>query len=180
MKGAVFIALNEMIEKQFGMAVWESILDRAAPESEGIYASAGSYSDEEIGRLVGAAAEELKLPENTVTRLFGTYLFGELNSKFPIFASMHVNLFDFLKSIEGVIHKEVDKLYSDAALPEINCIVIEEKHLQMHYRSPRKLCFLAEGLILGAAQLFDQKIDLRQSQCTHDGGDACVIDVKLL
>ncbi|SMF54556.1 Haem-NO-binding [Alteromonadaceae bacterium Bs31] len=179
MKGAVFIAFNDMIEGLHGIEKWEAILNKAQPESEGIYASAGSYADEEIVQLVLAAADELDAPASDITRSFGKYLFGELNKKFPIFASLHDDLFSFLNSIESVIHKEVRKLYNDASLPKISCSKINNHHFRMTYESPRKMCALAEGLILGAAEHYQANASLSQPQCMHEGSDQCHIDIVI-
>ena len=179
MKGAVFIALNDMVEEAYGIKVWEEVLAQAKPESEGVYASAGSYKDEEIIALLVAFADVTDIDINEITRSFGNYLFKGLNSKFPIFANMYDNFFDFLCSIEGVIHKEVEKLYPNASLPKIQCVRATERHIQMLYSSPRKMCFLAEGLISGAAEHFKVHATINQSKCCHRNDDFCVIDIEL-
>lgn len=180
MKGAVFIALNDMVEETFSMKVWDAVLAKVKPKSEGIYISAASYDDQEIVDLVMSLSEEVDTDVNVLIRAFGQYLFRELNTKFPIFSEMHNNLFDLLSSIHGVIHKEVDKLYENASLPTIDCEVLNHNHLIMNYSSPRKLCQLAEGLIAGAAEFYSVTVDISQSQCEHDGADHCVIHVRMI
>ncbi|ABD83059.1 heme NO-binding domain-containing protein [Saccharophagus degradans] len=180
MKGAVLIALNDMVEEVFSMAVWDQVLAKVKPDSEGIYISAESYDDAEVVGLVVALSELTGVPVNELVRSFGTYLFHQLNSKFPIFCDLHTNIFDLLSSIHGVIHKEVDKLYSNASLPTINCTKLSDSHLQMRYYSPRKLCVLAEGLIIGAAEHYKADVSVSQCQCVHQGADECLIDVKII
>ncbi|WP_045857222.1 heme NO-binding domain-containing protein [Teredinibacter purpureus] len=180
MKGAVFIALNDMIEKNYGMQTWEAILEKVAPSSGGIYASAHSYEDSEMLTFVDVISEHLKLSKSDVKRAFGEYLFTELDSKFPVFRKVQPTFFSFLSSIEGVIHKEVEKLYHDAHLPQIRCTAVNNQHMQMYYTSPRKLCLLAEGLIYGAAKQYDVAIDIIQNTCMHTGEDHCLIDIRIL
>jgi len=48
--------------------------------------------------------------------------------------------------VDELIHVEVKKLYKDAQLPEFNYEDHIDDKLTMIYRSPRKLCFLSEGL----------------------------------
>jgi len=50
----------------------------------------------------------------------------------------------------------------------------------MYYTSPRKLCFLAEGLIEGAAEQFNTKYELSHTECMHDGADRCALKIKIL
>jgi hypothetical protein len=67
---------------------------------------------------------------------------------------------EFLKSIEDVIHKEVKKLYHNPNLPTLDWEQEDDRSLDLYYRSPRKLCGLAEGLIRGAAQRYEVEYNL--------------------
>lgn len=178
MKGAVFIALNDMVERHHGIDVWEEILARVQPECGGIYISTENYPDEDVVKYVGVISEKLNLPTTDVTRIFGRYLFDELNSKMSIFSKQSEGLFDFLDSIEKVVHKEVRKLYTSTSLPTIDCSIESESELIMNYSSERKLCYLAEGLISGAADYFGDTIELQHSACMHHGAKRCELVVK--
>ena len=176
MKGAVFIALNEMIENQYGIEVWEELLDEVNPQCGGVYTSVEDYPDEEIVAFVLAISAKLNLDTSLVTRIFGTHLFGELNSKYPVFTQTSENLFSFLESVENVIHKEVRKLFESANLPSIDT-KISDNYLDLTYSSPRKLCYLAEGLIFGAADYYSEKIQIDHTVCMHQGSDRCRIRI---
>lgn len=173
MKGIVFITINDMVEQKFGIETWEKILSKVDPECGGIYTSTQDYPDEDVVKFVLTISEELGVDPTEVTRSFGTFLFGELNKKYDIFTKLSSNLFDFLNSIEGVIHKEVRKLYENPHLPTIGCTPDSENSLVMRYESPRKLCYLAEGLIFGAAEHYNEKISLSHDKCLHKGDDHC-------
>lgn len=178
MKGAVFIALNEMIEERFDIETWESILAEVKPICEGIYTSTEDYPDAEMMRFVLCVSNKLKLPTSTVTRMFGQYLFLELNGTYPMFSKQSANLFEFLESIESVIHKEVKKLFDNPNLPTLGTD-INKNVLMMTYTSSRKLCFLAEGLIFGAAEYYNEKIHITHEICMHDGHDHCELKVTM-
>ncbi len=47
--------------------------------------------------------------------------------------------------------------------------------LELVYRSPRRLCWLAEGFMLGAADHYGEVVVLEQSSCLHLGDDCCRI-----
>ena len=177
MKGIVFIILNEMIEELHGIETWEKILTLAQPESGGIYIATENYPDEEMVAYVRTISSLLDLPSQVVTKLFGKHLFDELNSRYPMFAKNCEDFFVFLDSIENVIHKEVRKLYQQANLPTMNCTIVDKQNLILHYQSPRKLCYLAEGLIQGAADFYNENISLSHHQCMHDGADFCEMRV---
>jgi hypothetical protein len=50
----------------------------------------------------------------------------------------------------------------------------------MIYKSPRKLCQLAEGLISGSAKHFNQNYKMTHDPCMHNGSDHCALKVELL
>ena len=47
----------------------------------------------------------------------------------------------------------------------------------MIYRSQRKLCALAEGLIEGAAEQFGETVTIRHPQCMHRGDEHCRLEL---
>ena len=176
MKGAVFIALNEMIETQYGIETWDELLAIVQPENNGVYTAVEDYPDEDAVKFVIAISEKLGLHSSEVTRIFGEYLFSDLNSKHPIFSQISADLFEFLSSIESVIHKEVRKLFENPHLPSL-ATKIEGNCLTMRYESPRKLCYLAEGLIFGAANHYGESIYIEHDTCMHKGEEACILKV---
>ena len=48
----------------------------------------------------------------------------------------------------------------------------------MGYRSPRKLCSFAEGLLLGAADHYGEKLTIEQPLCMKRGDDRCVLEIE--
>ena len=173
MKGSIFIALNEMVEEVAGMAAWDAALSEVNPDSGGIYTSVDTYPDEELFALVDTLSSQLNIPFNDLVRMFGVNLFAFLNSRYPMYVESADSLFTFLESINNDIHKEVQILYPSAYLPAIDCKRISDLEVEMHYASRRKLCVLAEGLVMGAAKQFGKNINFKHELCMHDGNDHC-------
>ena len=177
MKGAVFIALNDFIESQFGMARWEAILDEAQPASGGVYTSIQNYDDAEIVALVHAICHQLNVSRSQALHLFGEYLFGVLNAKHPIFTSLQSDLFKFLATVESIVHTEVRKLFEGVYLPLLQPIELTADKIILRYESKRHMCELAEGLINGAAKFYGVNIAITQPYCYHHQHDHCLIEV---
>lgn len=173
MKGIVFTSFNEMIEEEMGITVWERILKEVNPDSLGIYTAVEDYDDQEIFDLVNALSEITKISVSDLVKYYGHYLFRVLIKKYPVFTENIDDYFEFLESIDGAIHKEVEKLYVNPNLPKLTCEKVDEKTLKMRYQSPRKLCHLAEGLIKGAAAHYSEEYLLNHNKCMHDGDDHC-------
>ncbi|QIZ76358.1 heme NO-binding domain-containing protein [Ferrimonas lipolytica] len=179
MKGAVFIAFNEMIESTAGIDTWEQLLQKVQPQSDGVYTSVESYPDEELFNLVQALSEISGIEVASLVEAFGRSLFKSLNDKYPQFTAQEETFFSFIKSIDGTIHKEVNKLYTNAHLPKIQCSNNNNDELLMLYNSPRKLCVLAEGLIAGAALHYKVDCTIEHQQCMHHGADECLILLRI-
>jgi len=176
MKGIVFNLLNDMVENKFGMATWDQIL--ASTGLDGVYVSVGTYPDEELLALVNAASSLTNTPPIDLVRSFGEFMIGGFKKNHSLFFDQHDNLRDFLLSVDQVIHVEVRKLHPEAILPEFQYDSSNKYELTMIYRSARKLCALAEGLILGAAREYDEPIQLSHETCMHHGAGSCELKVQ--
>lgn len=179
MKGEVFIAFNQMVEDNIGIDSWELLLEKVQPESKGIYTSVEAYADEELFAFVAALSEMTQTPQAQLIEAFGCYLFDALNNKHPIFTQQQPGFFGFIDSIDKVIHQEVKKLYDTENLPSLQCQGLSSSQLLVNYQSPRKLCFLAEGLIRGAAKHYQVDYSLDHRQCMHDGAESCEFLIAL-
>ena len=177
MKGVIFNVLEELVIETAGMAAWNNILEKTG--SDGIYTSGESYSDEELFALVGEICIALDMPAEKVVGIFGEYLFDQLDVRHPTFAANANDLKSFLISVDTVIHSEVLKLYTNPNLPRFEYQEKGENQLTMLYRSPRKLCILAEGLVRGAAKRFGNEISIDHPVCMHNGADHCQLDVSI-
>lgn len=180
MKGAVFIALNDFVETLYGIDRWEAILAEVNPKSGGIYTSVQNYDDAEMVALVHTICKQLGVTRAQALGIFGEYLFGVLNTKYPIFTSLQPDFFKFLACVESIVHTEVRKLFSDVKLPLIVPVETGEDKIVLRYESERQMCELAEGLIHGAAKFYDVNIKMGQACCYHQGDDHCLIEVMLV
>ena len=177
MKGVVFNILEDMVTEKGGLMMWQKVIDKAGVD--GGYTAVSTYNDDELFAIVGAVVEELERPAQTVISAFGTYMFGQLASRYPVFVDSCDDLFSFLESIDSVIHLEVRKLMTETNLPSIKCERIGDEQLVMDYRSPRRLCVLAEGLIYGAAEHYNTPIKIEHPVCMHRGSDHCDMRVNV-
>jgi hypothetical protein len=173
-KGVVFNLLEQLVARDFGEDTWDGLL--AASDLDGVYTSLGSYPDEDLMKLVSAATDALDMPADDVVRWFG-------RNALPLFAVHYPQLFEphdstrsFVLTLNDIIHPEVRKLYPGADVPEFD-FEVREGVLVMGYRSPRKLCSFAEGLLLGAADHYGEQVTIEQPSCMKRGDDQCVIEI---
>ena len=174
MKGVVFNLLEQLVARDYGEETWDALLD--ASELDGAYTSLGSYADGDLMKLVGAAAEELDMSPDQVVRWFG-------RNALPLFAMRYPQLFEphdctrsFVLTLNEIIHPEVRKLYPGADVPVFD-FATRNGGLVMGYRSPRKMCGFAEGLLHGAADHYKERLTIEQPQCMHRGDDRCLLEI---
>jgi hypothetical protein len=174
MKGVVFNLLERLVVRDFGEDTWDALLDTSG--LDGVYTSLGSYPDEDLAKLVSAASDALAMPADDVVVWLG-------RNALPLFADYYPQLFEphdsarpFVLTLNDIIHPEVRKLYPGADVPEFDFEVREEL-LVMGYRSPRKLCSFAVGLLLGAADHYGERVTIEQPLCMKRGDDRCVLEI---
>ncbi|WP_421795756.1 heme NO-binding domain-containing protein [Haliscomenobacter sp.] len=170
MKGIVFVHLLEMVEKEFGELLLESVIDHANTSTQGVFTSAGTYPSEDMQKLVGALSELTQLPPSALYQHYGRYLFSKLFESYPLFSSEVLNnAFSFLASIDDVIHAEVHKLYPDAELPRFITHHHDEVKMILEYSSSRRMSDLALGLIQGCLDHFNEDVAIQVVPLQADG-----------
>jgi len=181
MKGIVFTLFNDLVEEKFGLETWDKMLEETKPESNGVYNAGGTYPHQEMLSLVGSLSKFSGVPAGALVTAFGEYMFPFLAKRYPVFFSDDKDLKRFLLSIEKVVHVEVHKLYPNAELPRFEYEEGPNGELVMIYRSFRKMCPLAVGLINGASKHFNQPVAINHPICmNHDHSDHCRLEISFI
>lgn len=178
MKGSIFTGFAEFVEKEFGLTVWLQVVDNVDLPSGGEYLTTEIYDDAEFVALAKELSNVVNIPPEELYRRFGFYFFPILMG----LAFKHIehinNLFDFLIAVDNVIHIEVQKADPLAYTPTLLYDQPQDNVLVVRYVSSRKMCHFAEGLILGAAEHFNQPVTLSQSKCLCKGDEHCLIRIE--
>lgn len=180
MKGIVFTLLNELIEEKFGIEIWDEVVTENNLSSEGAYTSGDTYPESEFKKILKSLSKKTNISEVDLIHLFGQRMFHKLAERYPELVPNNLSLKNFLKTIDGIIHVEVLKLHPTAELPRFKYEDNAANELIMNYQSPRKLCALATGLILGSAEHYHEKVTISQPVCMLEGADHCELKIKFL
>ncbi|MGZ6752115.1 MAG: heme NO-binding domain-containing protein [Nocardioides sp.] len=115
----------------------------------------------------------------TSPRHLGRAALAGLAERYPHFFAPHTAVRPFLLTLNDVIHPEVRKLHADAEPPEFwfddGDGGPSGSTLLVHYRSTRRLCALADGMIQGAARHYGQEAVVEHRACVLEGDDHCVL-----
>jgi hypothetical protein len=172
MKGIIFNLLEEVVISNHGEDKWDQLLSTTA--LDGAYTSLGSYPDEQIVDLVGAASRLFGLTPFEVLRWFGAQAIPLLLGRYPRFFTSQPSTRPFVLSVNNIIHPEVRKIQPGADCPTFDFRNAPDGGLIMGYVSPRRLCALAQGFIEGAATHYGETVIFEHRECMHQGDNRCL------
>lgn len=181
MKGVILNLVEEAVVETHGEAVWDAVLGHAG--LEGAWTSLGTYPDDELPRLVAAGSELLGAEPERLARDLGRHAAQGLARRHPDYFARCEGTLPFLRSLDDVVHREVRKLHPDAAPPRFSWSEVGGPvpgggaAMDLHYRSERRLCWLAVGMIEGTASFYGERTEVRHEACQLDDAPRCTLRV---
>lgn len=170
MKGIVFTEFLEMVEAKFGYEMVDKIISSSELSNDGAYTATGTYPHHELLQLLDELSNASDTEKSVLLHSFGTYMFVTFKNGYPGFFEGFEHGFDFLKSVDAHIHKEVLKLYPDAILPSFETRS-DGNEMLMIYRSYRRMADFAHGLIEASMTYFGHKHQVGKKVLLQDGSE---------
>lgn len=172
MHGLIFASLRDYsavrLDEERAAELW---LDRVFEPTE---AYDDAWFAAQLERLAAATGES----RADVERGFGSFAaqrtFADL---FPNYYAESADTFAFLLGIEEKIHEVVRTTIRGASPPKLHVHPFSDLGVLISYTSERGLCKLLEGLVLGTAAWFGDKVEVEELQCMHRGDPGCVFSV---
>ncbi len=174
MKGILFNLMESVVERELGEDAWDDVLDAAG--LDGAYTSLGSYPDEEFSRCAEAAAVRTGRTRPDFLRWFARRGMLLLRDGYPALFAGHASARTFLEGVQSIVHAEVLKIYPGAEVPRLEVTLRGPDLAVVAYRSPRRMCAYAVGMIEGAADIFGESVAVRHAACMLDGAESCVLE----
>lgn len=170
MKGIIFREFISMVETQFSLEMADEIISASTLQTEGAYTTVGTYPVGEMVELLSHLSARSGVPVPELLRAFGRYLFERFSVIHADYVKPTDTTFSVLRQLDGHIHAEVRKLYSDTELPSFSYEDLGDGSLQLDYRSRRPLADLAEGLLQGCIAHFNESLDIERIDYPCDEG----------
>ena len=171
MHGIVFTSFRDYLRVRRGS-------DFASEIFEGeIYAMSEAYPDDAFVRLLARAGERMEVAGDELLRDFGAFT-GEMvfPRLYTAFYTVAGGTLPFLLTIENRIHELVRATIPNAAPPELH-VTASEAGVEIAYTSPRHLCRLLEGLVVGTGRHFREDVTVEEVACAKKGKPACLFEV---
>ena len=174
MKGVLFNVVEDVVTGALSADAWDDVID--ASGVGGAYTSLGNYPDAELVDIVDEVASATSQSASDTLRLSGRLGFEHLASRAPELLSDYADWRAVLMSLDDIIHPEVRKIYPGAEVPSFT-ITDDGSALLVDYVSARRLCALADGLIVGCGAWYDRELTVTHESCVHDGDARCTMRV---
>jgi hypothetical protein len=171
MKGILFTEFLEMVEERYSARVAEQMVANAQLPSGGAYTSVGNYDHGEIWSLACELSKICQTPVPDLFKAYGEYLFSQLARGYTQLLDGMQSSFDLLQALDGVIHREVRRLYPDVELPRFEIVERAAGRMVLIYSSKRHFGDLAEGLIRGCVRHFNENISITREQLPVEQGN---------
>jgi heme-NO-binding protein len=176
MYGIIFTELEKFAEQNIGLEAWSNMLDKAGFRGR-IFEINKVYPDEIIFSLIEQASLSTGISKTKLIKAFGEFIVPDLIRIYRVLLNPEWDFFDMLENAENYIHRVI-RLKNPGANPAIiNSHRIGPNEIEINYHSKRKLCPLAEGIILGIAKHYAIEVEITQKSCMYDGQAECLFHV---
>ena len=177
MQGIFLDGLERYAIREIGLSGVERIHAEIGRSRSG-YSFDTSYPDDEVGLIVQGVSEATGTAPDAILQQFARDLVPSLIDIYGFVIDPKWTFVDFLLKTELVIHKAV-KLNSPAARPPaILARRLGADTVAITYRSERRLCSVAKGIIQGCATHYKTVVDIAEDRCMLRGDPECVLTVS--
>jgi hypothetical protein len=153
-----------MVVEKYSSEMLENIIEDSELPNKGAYTNIGNYDPLELSRLISNLSKRTKISSDDIQLSYGIYLFKKLRISYTKYFFSIKDSFDFLKKFDSIFKIEILKLYFDKNLPQFNYHAISPTCITFEYHSNNFFEKLVEGLILGAAESFNEKITIQSEK----------------
>lgn len=168
MHGIIFASFNDFLRDMGGA---EAVAEVFQGET---YSMVDAHPDEEFLRLSERAAATTGLEPDELARRFGSFTGEHMFPRlYPAFYELAPDTCAFLLGVEDRIHELVRATIPNAEPPSLAVTSSGTGGVEITYDSPRRLCDLLEGLVLGTARHYGERIRVEETACARHGASAC-------
>jgi hypothetical protein len=162
------------VEQKYGFEAVDHIIEGLDGQlkTAGAYTAVGNYPHEELLAMAVALTSLSDKDMSAVIAEFADHLMGAFQRLHPDYFSNQRDVFEFLLSVEHVIHVDVQKLYPDAKTPLIQGAIADDGSLILKYSSHRPLAQLALALTEASGRVFRQPLKIEVLESAADGRSA--------
>ena len=176
MHGTIFAELKKYVDTKFGGNTWNTLLEGAGLGPK-MYLPVQAYPDDEVGKIVAAAAQMTGIPAPDILQDFGAFIAPDLVAMYRSLMKPQWKTLEVIENAETTAHRVVRRQYVGAAPPYLHAVRSGDQQVTVTYNSARRLCDVAKGIIRGLAQHYGENVAVTETRCMHRGAAECVLVV---
>lgn len=179
MHGIIFSELRKYADTRLGAGAWNRLLTSAKLGNK-LYLPIQEYPDSDVVALVGATCEATGLPMEAVLEDFGAFIAPSLLKLYRTLVQPEWKTLDVLEHTESTIHTVVRARNPGAKPANLQAVRVSPTEVDLTYRSERRLCAVAKGILRGLSEHYGESISITETQCMHSGADCCRMEVRAM
>lgn len=178
MHGIIFYELSKYANTRLGPTAWPRLLNDAGFPSK-VFLPTQAYPDEEAVKILAAACKATGKPLDAILEDFGEFVAPSLLSMARSLIRPEWKTLDLLEHTEDTIHKMVRGTNPGANPAQLKANRRNPTEMLLSYRSQRKLCKVARGIVKGVATHFKERITISETTCISKGAPACEFLIRV-
>lgn len=168
MHGIIFASFNDFLRDVGGAQTVAEVFEGET------YSMVDAHPDEAFLRLFERATATTAIEPDELARRFGSFTGEHMFPRlYPTFYELAPDTCGFLLGVEDRIHELVRATIPDAQPPSLGVAPAGTGGVEITYDSPRRLCDLLEGLVLGTARHYGEQVRVEETACARHGAAAC-------
>lgn len=177
MHGIVFKSMKDFVVQNHGQETWDDICERAGLGHQ-IYLTIDTYEDGELLRIAGATATQTGVSIPDFLEAFGRHAAGQFLETYRNAIREEWSALDLVENAETQVHATLRTYNPAIDPPKLVCRRDSDSQVTIRYRSDRRLCFVAKGIVQGIGDHYGERLDVSETRCMHTGGDHCELVVR--
>lgn len=177
MHGIIFVELKKYVDAKVGPGAWDKLLGMAGMPAH-IFMPVRQYPDEDVVKLVTAAAKATGAEVDAILEDFGAFIAPDLLRLYAALIQPEWRTLDVVQHTEETVHRVVRLRNPGAAPPYLRAERTSPDEVVVHYTSQRKLCAIAKGIVRGVSTHFGDGVTILETECMHRGAAECRIVVR--
>jgi Haem-NO-binding len=145
---------------------------------EGGYRFDAAYPDNELQLIVRGVSEATSRHPIDILEEFAEGMVPGLLEVYGFLVNPRWSFVDLLLNTQEVIHKGLKDTSPSAKPPDMQVQRVGPESVAIFYRSRRRLCPVATGIIRGAAKHYHVEVVIGEERCMLRGDPECVITVS--
>lgn len=177
MYGAYIAQLGTYIRETFGDEAASQIREASGIGLK-IYMPAQIYEDNEMTDQIEAIVTVTGRKRDDILAGFGEFIVPTMFEIYWAYFDPSWKTLDVLENFSSLFER-IRRSHDNLPHPEFIFERISKEKIAMTYSSPRNMCALAKGIVLGFAKHYGEDIRIIKTSCRLNGDPACHMIIQL-